>query len=263
MDVIFVFIFGLIVGSFLNALLWRLHSGESVLRGRSKCPKCKHVLGATELMPILSFFIRRGKCLHCGKSISWQYPLVELSTAGLFVIAYMILNFSAQGGSAFGGQFLNLLRVWFVISVMIVIFVYDSKYSLILDKIVYPASAVALLTSPMIYGGTISLQSILLTFAAAAVGGGFFLAQYLISGGKWIGGGDIKLGFLMGLILGFPGIMVALFFSYVIGAAVSLGLVAARRKTMKSQIPFGTFLAIGTVIALFWGEKIFDWYLKY
>jgi prepilin signal peptidase PulO-like enzyme (type II secretory pathway) len=263
---VFIFIFGLVIGSFLNVLIWRLKTGESVVKGRSHCPKCKHVLGFWDLIPVLSFVIQKGKCRYCGGKISWQYPAVELVTAILFVVAYIqIFNFQFSifnEFSIFNFQILNLLRWWFAIAVMIVIFVYDLKYSLILDKVIYPAAAVAFLASPLIYGGTVTWHNFFSVIMAAAIGGGFFLLQYLLSGGKWIGGGDVKMGFLMGLILGIEGILVALFFSYVIGALISLGLVAAGKKSMKSQIPFGTFLATGTIIAMFWGGEIVKWYLR-
>jgi len=265
-SVITVFIFGLIIGSFLNALIWRLHTGESILRGRSYCPKCKHVLAVKDLIPIVSFIVQKGKCRYCGQKISWQYPAVELVTAILFVIAYLISDFRFlifdQFLSSSVFQFFGLLKMWFFIAVMIVIFVYDLKYSLILDKVVYPAIVVAFLTSPFISGQEIWWRSVVDASIAAVIGSGFFWLQYVISKGKWIGGGDVKMGFLMGLVLGVKGILVALFFAYVIGALVSLILVAAKKKTMKSTIPFGTFLAIGTIIAMFWGEAIARWYLR-
>ncbi len=265
MTFVFFFIFGLAVGSFLNALIWRLHIGESILGGRSRCPKCGHILSVRDLIPIASFLIQHGKCRHCGKKISWQYPAVELATAILFVAAYLeIFNFQFTIFNEFSiinFQFLNLLRAWFVIAVMIVIFVYDLKYSLILDKVIYPATVVAFLISPLIDGQG-AWHGVIGALIAAIIGGGFFLAQYLISKGKWIGGGDVKMGFLMGLLLGVRGVLVALFFSYVFGAIISLGLIAFGKKTMKSQIPFGTFLAVGTIIALFWAEPIMRWYLR-
>ena len=155
------------------------------------------------------------------------------------------------------------MRMWFVIAVIVVIFVYDLKYYLILDKVVYPAAVVLFLTNPLIYAGAGEWwRGVLDALIAATIGCGFFLLQYLISRGKWIGGGDVKMGFLMGLILGIKGLLVALFFSYVIGALVGVGLIVIGKKTMKSQIPFGTFLAVGTLIAMFWGEEILKWYLR-
>ena len=255
---VIVFIFGLIFGSFLNVLIWRMHAGESVLTGRSHCSKCRHILGPAELVPVVSFLFQKGKCRHCGKPISWQYPLVELSTAILFLIAYLPydLRFTTY-------NFFLLARSWFIIATLIVIFVYDLKYYLILDKIIYPAAAVVVITLPLIYGGEITWWGILSPLIAGVLGGGFFLLQYVISKGKWIGGGDIKMGALMGLILGIGGLGVALFFAYTVGAIVGLGLVALRKKTMKSQVPFGTFLTAGTVFAMFWAEPILNCYLNF
>lgn len=261
-----VFVFGLAIGSFLNVVIWRLHSGESAFRGRSYCPKCKHRLDFFDLFPIMSFLIQGGKCRYCRKPISWQYPFVEFATGILFAVAYFIsgFDFFAAGGSASVGQFLHLLWLWLVISVMIVIFVYDLKYYLILDKVIYPAIAVAFLASPLLGGENVLWwRAALDCLLAAGLGGGFFLLQYVVSKGKWIGGGDVKIGFLMGLILGIKGLLVALFFSYTIGALFGLVLISFRRKTMKSQLPFGTFLAVGTLIALFWAEPILRWYLNY
>ncbi|MFZ5363973.1 MAG: prepilin peptidase [Patescibacteria group bacterium] len=253
-----VFIFGLIIGSFLNVVIWRLHAGESVLTGQSHCPKCRHKLGPVELIPVLSFLIQKGKCRHCGKSISWQYPLVELSAAILFLFAYLPYDLRLTTYN-----FFLLSREWFIISIMIVVFVYDLKYYLILDKIIYPAAAVIIITLPLIYGGEISWWGLISPIIAAVLGGGFFLLQYVISKGKWIGGGDIKLGALMGLILGLGGLGVALFFAYVAGAIIGLGLVFFGNKTMKSRVPFGTFLAAGTVFAMFFAEPVLNWYLNH
>ncbi len=261
MALIIVFIFGLVIGSFLNVVIWRLHTGESALKGRSYCPKCKHRLDFFDLFPVMSFVIQGGKCRYCRESISWQYPFVELATAALFVMAYVISDFSAEGGLVLGRQLLILLKYWFVVSAMIIVFVYDAKHYLILDKVIYPAAAVAFFASPLL-SGDVWWRGIPDGLLAAAIGGGFFLFQYAVSKGKWIGGGDVKLGFLMGLFLGVKGLLVAFFFSYCLGAVVGLGLVAAGRKNMKGQLPFGTFLAAGTLIALFWAEPILKWYLN-
>lgn len=258
MTLIIVFIFGLIIGSFLNVVIWRMHARESILTGRSHCPKCRHVLGPLELIPIFSFLIQRGKCRHCGKKISWQYPIVEVATGVLFLLVYLPYDLRLTTYN-----FFLLAREWFVISALIVIFVYDLKYYLIPDKIIHPAATIVIITLPLIYDGEISWWGLLGPIVAAILGGGFFLVQYIISKGEWIGGGDIKLGALMGLILGVGGLGVALFFSYVVGAIIGLILVVGKIKTMKSQVPFGTFLAAATVFSMFWGEKILQWYLNF
>ena len=253
---IIVFIFGLVLGSFLNVVIWRTHAKESILTGRSHCPKCRHVLGPAELVPVFSFILQRGKCRHCGKPISWQYPLVELATAVLFLIAYLPYDLRLTAYN-----FFLLARTWFVIATLIVIFVYDLKYYLILDKFIYPAAIVVAATLPFIYGGGLSWWKIFDPLIAAVIGGGFFLLQYLISKGKWIGGGDIRMGALMGLILGIKELFVALFFAYTIGAIFGLVLIAVKKKTMKSELPLGPFLVAGALVAMFWGMEILKWYL--
>jgi len=247
----FIFLFGLIIGSFLNALIWRIRTGDS-LRGRSKCPKCGKQIAWYDNIPVISFLILGGKCRHCHKPISWQYPIVELVTAVLFAYAFY-LNFSALGG-----QFLILkfFRDLFLISVMMIIFVYDLRWYLILDKITIP-SMIILATLNLILGMT--WQNLLLS---SIIGGSFFLVQFIISRGKWIGGGDIRLGILMGVAMGWPRVLVAIFIAYILGSIVGLGLIFFGKKQWGSKVPFGTFLSVATVITLFWGMTIADWYLS-
>ena len=250
---IFVFFFGLIVGSFLNCVIYRLEEGKSFLKGRSFCPDCKHTLSWQDLIPLLSFLILKGKCRYCKKPISIQYPLVELATGILFIL---ILNFSTRPGGV----------ILFVVSCfLIIIFVYDLKHYIIPDKIIYPViivSGIWYFVSGIflnLYTKYEILNTIYSAFGAAA----FFLAIVLVSRGKWMGVGDIKLAFLMGLILGFPNILAALFLAFLIGAIIGVGLIAAQKKTFKSEVPFGPFLVTGTFIALFWGENIINWYLNF
>lgn len=254
----FVFISGLIVGSFLNVVILRLHNGEKIAAARSHCPHCGHKLAARDLWPLLSFVLLRGKCRYCQKKISWQYPLVELATAVLFVV----ITYNYIGGLGARVLFVSFpilfhwLRNLIFACVLLVIFVYDLKWSLILDRVTLPAMAFAFLANWYLGLGVKSL------IIAGLAGLAFFAVQYFISKGKWLGGGDLRLGLLMGLMLGWPKIILAILLSYVIGAIISLGLILAGKKSMKSAIPLGTFLAIGTVIALMWGTSIISWYLN-
>jgi len=246
----FVFLFGLIIGSFLNCLVWRLRTGESLL-GRSYCPKCRKQIAWHDNLPVASFILLSGKCRECGQSISWQYPAVELATGVLFVIAYY-LSYELRVTSY---EFIvQLLRDWFLISVMMVIFVYDLRWYLILDIVTLPACLAVLILNLAL---SFDLWNLLVS---GIIGSGFFLLQFLISGGKWIGGGDIRLGLLMGLALGWPGVIAAIIISYFLGSLVGLGLIAAGKKRWGSEIPLGVFLAAGTIIDLFWQERILDWY---
>lgn len=235
-----VFIFGLIIGSFLNCVIYRLEEDRSFLQGRSFCPHCKHKLGFFDLIPILSFLVLKGKCRYCRKPISWQYPLVELATAVIFVVAFSILH----------SVFHILISAF-----LIVIFVYDLKHYLIPDKVIYPAIGTALIYDLLVFD--------LGTFGAALSAAAFFAAIVLVSQGKWMGMGDVKFAFLMGLILGLPQTLVALFFAFLSGAIIGIGLILSRKKSLKSEVPFGPFLVAGTLVALFWGEGIINWYLSF
>jgi len=237
---------GLLIGSFLNALIFRLYSKESILKGRSKCPQCKKELRALELIPVFSFVVLRGKCKGCQKKISLQYPLVELFTSVLFAIGYLKYGLS-----------LELMSYLVLVSFLVIIFVYDLKHSLILDKVSIPAIIIALLSSIFIFW--LPLWDI---FLGGLIGGGFFFLQHVISKGKWVGGGDIRLGLFMGLLLGWQRVLVALFLAYIVGAIFSLILLASKKKNIKSQIPFGTFLSIATVITMLFGSEIINWYLS-
>lgn len=251
---ILIFILGTIIGSFLNVVICRLKSNESIIKNRSHCVFCDKKLDWFELIPIISFIFQTGKCRKCKKKISWQYPIVELVTGGIFLL---ISNFSARGGPALGWQFTDIINLSFLFIIscfLIVIFVYDLKYYLIPDIIVYPAIVVTFL-----YQLQFSIFNYLL---AGLIGGGFFLTIVLISRGKWMGVGDIKLGFLMGLFLGLNLLLVALSVSFLSGAIISVILLVLKKKQLKSEIPFGPFLIGATFISLFWGSFLSNWYFN-
>ncbi len=263
----FTFLFGLIVGSFLNSIVYRLEIGESFLFKRSYCPHCKHRLAWQDLIPVLSFFFLKGKCRYCQSKISFQYPLVETATGLMFLLIFIFFfppiseaAFFSPGELIF--SFLNLFFYWAITSFLIVIFVYDLKHYIIPDKMIYPAIVLALLfNSQFLFFNEVSKfnLSILSGLGAAA----FFLLIVLLSKGKWMGMGDVKLAFLMGLLLSFPNILIALFLSFFFGAIIGVGLILADKKTLKSEVPFGPFLIVGTFTAMFWGEKIVSWYLSF
>lgn len=253
----FIFIFGLFVGSFLNCVIYRLETGGNFLKGRSFCPHCKHILGWQDLIPIFSFFILKRKCRYCQQPISLQYPLVELATGFLFaLLAQNQLTVNSEQLTIL--DFLNFCYLLTVTCFLLIIFIYDLKHFIIPDKVIYPAILISFLYNLILNSKFLILNSFPVAFGAAI----FFLSIVLISRGKWMGLGDVKLAFLIGLFLGFPNILVGLFFSFLIGAIIGVGLILAKRKTLKSEVPFGPFLVAGTFIALFWGEKIINWYLN-
>ncbi|MFH1226190.1 MAG: prepilin peptidase [bacterium] len=249
--IILSFLLGLAVGSFLNCVIFRLEKGEKFWHGRSHCFSCQKELGFRDLIPIFSFIRQKGRCRFCRKKISWQYPLVELATAVLFS-ATVLLRLDSGLAIAYGWLF----RDWLFIAFLIIIFVYDLKYYLILDKVIVPAIIIALAFN-LILG--LTWQSLVL---GGLIGGVFFLFQFLVSRGRWLGGGDIRLGVLMGAVLGWPGVAIAITLAYFIGSIFSLILLALKKKSWQSQLPLGTFLTIATVITMFWGQEILRWYLN-
>jgi len=260
MDVFFyliIFLLGLCVGSFLNCIIYRLEVGEDFLRGRSYCSKCKTQLGFFDLIPVLSFIFLKGKCRYCSQKISFQYPLVEFFTGLIFVL--LLFQYSEITTLQ---HLLYLAYLLIISSSFIIIFVYDLKHYLIPTKIIYWTIAITLIFN---FQFLISKQFSIFssTIISAAGVGLFFWLIVLISKEEWLGLGDAKLALLLTLFLGFPKILLALFSAFLIGAIIGLILIFLGKKQLKSQIPFAPFLITGTFLALFWGEKIIEWYLKF
>lgn len=252
-----IFILGLVVGSFLNVLIDRIPRDESILYGRSYCEHCKHKLAWYDLIPLLSFLILRGKCRHCLSHISFYYPFVELITGIFFLLIY---NFSSGAGFSFVQQFSNyslltLTYYLFITSALIVIFFTDLKYGIIPDKILYPSIIISFLY--IILNTKYLILPNLISGVAAFF---FFLIIYLITKGRGMGFGDVKLVFFMGIFLGSPKIIYALYLAFLTGAFISLILILCGQKNMKSIIPFGPFLVFSTFIVLFFQEKIMQFF---
>ena len=279
MDIIYllVFILGLIIGSFLNVVICRLETEEKIINDRSRCPHCRRDLVWYDLIPVLSFVFLKGKCRYCGERISWQYPAVEISTGILFL--FLISNIKYQISSQYpisNIQFLDniqypilYLLFWlFIASALIIIFVYDLKHYIIPDKIIYPAIIVTLgfnlfnnFQFPISNFQSIFNYQFSNFLFSAIIAGAFFLSIVIITRGKGMGGGDIKLAFLMGLILGWPLIIVAVFSAFILGSIIGIFLILLGKKKMKSMVPFGPFLVAGTFLSLFWGREIVEWYV--
>lgn len=248
---VFSLIFGMLIGSFINCLAWRLHQEETIF-GRSYCPKCLNKIKWYDNIPLLSFLILKGKCRSCSKKISWQYPMVELATGLLFYLAF----------SFFGPSPIFLIQSFIIISVLVLVFIFDFRWYLIpVSVLLWSALILAIL-------GAIShwfilgyyLFSLVVTVAIAAV---FFGAQYLITKGRGLGEGDIWLGAFLGVAFAnVLEISVAILSAYFIGAIVGISLLATGNKKWGSKLPLGVFLSIGGLIALFWGQEIASWYLS-
>lgn len=271
MLIILGFIIGTILGSFIKTLADRSLEEKS-LNGRSRCPNCKHKLSVVDLIPLVSFIFLQGRCRYCHKSISWQYPIIEIVMGAL--VAYLfwqnapaVLYFSVTNSWWVLG--LQLLFKIFLISALVTLAITDLKQMLIPDRIVLPAIFITLIYL-LILGGYNSIaisypgaiQSLTPYLLSAVSIWLFFMAIILVTRGRGMGGGDSKLGALIGLSLGFPLSLLAIMLAFFLGAGVALILVATGKRHFGQTLPFGPFLVAGTLIALFWGSTILDWYLK-
>jgi prepilin signal peptidase PulO-like enzyme (type II secretory pathway) len=264
---------GLCFGSFVNALVWRLHEQAklatskkkrtkeyqalSLAHGRSMCVYCHHELAAKDLVPVFSWLALRGKCRYCRKPIAWQYPLVELLTTVLFVASYLAWPLRLQGAEW------AMFALWLALLVgFMALIVYDLRWMLLPNRLVFPLFAPAALSVLLRSGINSSFQPILSAFLGVLVGGGIFYLIFQVSAGKWIGGGDVKLGFLLGLILGSgQKAFLLLFVASLLGTLCILPLLATKRIGRTSRIPFGPFLVAGAVVVELWGQRLLDWYL--
>lgn len=243
---IFISFFGACVGSFLNVVVYRLNHNLSPLKGRSFCPRCKKKIPWQDNIPLVSFLFLKGKCRFCHSPISWQYPLVELGTGA---VTYIVFRISYLAGD----DILSTIYYLLITYALIALFVSDFRYRTIPDEIVYPAILISLLYS--IYYTPYTLLT--------GIGAGlFFLALVLATRGKGMGMGDAKLAGLMGLVLGFPGIVVALMLAFLTGAIAGVILVSIGKKHFREHIPFGPFLTSATWISLFWEQTIWRFYLE-
>lgn len=237
---------GLLIGSFLNVVIYRVPRGESIVKPSSHCPVCGHLLRPWELIPILSFLVQRGACGKCHEPIAWRYPAVEILT-GLLFFYTLWLNRGVQDARVF----------WHLvfIALLIALSFIDLDTMRLPDVLVYPLLAIGLLGAAFLSGNPNWLESLL---TAVGSGGAFWLIAKVYPQG--MGFGDVKFVTALGAFLGFPNIILAIFIASLLGSLVGVGMLLLRRSHLKQQIPFGPFLASGALVALFWGERIFELY---
>lgn len=254
------FLIGAAVGSFTSVVIYRLHSGKKgIIRGRSKCPECDTKLSALDMIPIVSYLTLRGQCRYCNSEISYMYPMLELVTGCLFILLFAKFPFLNNVSLNFSIPLLGLYLLYaFYTFILIFTFFFDLRYFKVADEIILPGVLVGLIAT-IAYPQTPHIFDALIGSAIAA---GFFGLQAFISRGKWIGLGDIRVGALMGVILGWKLTIVALIISYLVGSVVSLGVIAKKRQIRGIKIPFAPILVTGTFITIFFGEEILVWYLK-
>lgn len=288
------FLIGLILGSLVDCLALRSLTKESFW-GRSYCDKCKKTLAWYDLIPVISFIFNKCKCRLCGRRLSFEYPLVEITTGILIALLFYqvipsnVINLSLISWTLIGGEV--ILKIITII-VLSAVFITDIKTGLIPDRITYPAIflyliSLCIFTLTKIVIIYISLSNTSLgkyllppysdyfyrhaLIAAMPLGYGvlaafilglFFFSLIVLTKGKGMGGGDFKLSIFIGLVLGIPNAFVGLMLAFLSGSIVGVLLILIGKKQLGQTIPFGPFLSLGALLALFWGDQILDWYLK-
>lgn len=243
---------GLVIGSFLNVVIWRVPRGESIVRPGSHCASCDHPLSARDNVPLLSWLALAGRCRYCGAAVSPRYPLVELVTAGLF--AAMAARFGAH---------LVLLAFLYLAAISVALAAIDLDVQRLPNVLTLPSyvvgGALLGLSALTAHDGGAMLRA---AIGMAALYGGYLLLTVVKPGG--MGWGDVKLAGVLGLYLGFLGwrhLVVGAFLAFLLGGVASVALVVIRRAGRKSRIPFGPFMLAGAVIAVFAGDPVMHWYL--
>jgi leader peptidase (prepilin peptidase) / N-methyltransferase len=241
---------GLVIGSFLNVVIARVPASRSLWKPGSACPGCGAAIAWHDNIPLVSFVALRGRCRRCGIQISWRYPLVEAATAVLFALAYVTFGPTADGVVAA-----------IFLAALLSITVIDLEHQIIPDVITLPGILTGFIAN--VATGRIpwldSLLGIFITggiFWIIAEASAFFMRQ------EGMGGGDIKLGAMLGAFLGWKVALLSVFLSVVVGGTLAVVLIASGIRGRKDPIPFGPFLAAGGAVSLFWGERMVRWYLS-
>jgi len=243
------FIFGLVIGSFLNVCIHRLPASQSIVHPRSRCPQCGHLIRVYDNIPVLSYLILRGRCRDCGARISLRYPVVELLSGA----------FAAMAVARFGLGWQALLMYALIAAFLVITFI-DLDHRIIPDVITLPGIPIGLAASfgPGMISPLESLVGIL------AGGGSLFLVAWgyqLVTQREGMGGGDIKLLAMIGAFIGWKGVLLTIFIASLTGTLAGMALIFRRRGDMKLAVPFGPFLAVGAIAYLFMGPELMSWYL--
>ncbi len=297
MVVILGFILGLVLGSFAKAIADRSLTNRSFW-GRSYCLKCKKTLAWYDLLPVFSYILLKGKCRSCHKKIPIEYFLIEVVMGVLVGFLFwqtfnnlQFLSFNLQFSFQLSTVLLDLILKIFFITILAILFITDIKDMFIPDRVIIPAIKIALLYIIVetvykigylyYYLTRTELGKILLSRSdyfqrhafytaepalyAILTGlgiGAFFFSLIILTRGKGMGGGDVKLGALMGVVLGFPNAAVAVVLSFLTGAIFALALILVGKKRFGEHIAFGPFLVLGSLMVMFWGDKLINWYLR-
>lgn len=257
------FILGLIIGSFLNVVICRLDLAETIIHGRSHCPKCKAQIYWYDNIPVISFVMLRAKCRECMESISWQYPFIEILTGIIFLLVgnYFFEISSVQA-------WVITLFYLVIFSLMIVIIGYDIKFMEIPMAIFWAALIVLIFLYLVVDWNNLKSLSnenfwnffVSNGFLGGIVAAAFFYFLVFVSKERWMGMGDVYVGFLVGFLVGFPNVLVGLLMSFTTGAIFGIMMMILKKGNLKTQIPFAPFLILGGIVTLFLARELGQFY---
>lgn len=251
-------VFGLAIGSFANAAIWRLKNKRDIVHERSECVHCHHTLAWYDLIPIFSWVSLRGKCRYCSKPISWQYPAVELTVALYFVVSYLLWPYEFSSW-----QQIMQFGLWLAFGLgLSILFVYDLRWYLLPDRVTFPLIALGFTAFLVREAVPFEPVRIVIEFVLALVPiAGFYYVLHVISRGEWVGFGDVKLGIFMGLALGWPLALVTLIIANLLACIVTIPGLLTKKLSRTSKVPFGPFLIAGFIASGLCGPSIIKWYM--
>jgi len=256
---VFLGVLGAAMGSFAGAMTWRIHTKRELANDRSECEVCHHKLGVLDLIPIFSWLWLRGKCRYCSKPIGWLPFVAEVAVAAAFVLSYVCwpLGFATW-------QAISLFILWLGYQVALAILVlYDARWMLLPNKIVLPLVAIAFVDAALrvsLLPGAGVVEYVMYAGLGLLPLTGVYGGLYLVSKGRWIGFGDVKLAVFMGVVLGWQKALVAFILANVISFVVVLPGLATGKLARTSRVPFGPFLITAFIIAGLWGDQLIHWY---
>lgn len=290
MITVFILVLGLMIGSFINAFVWRAHEKTvlrnrhsrpnrgsskkldsrvkpenktrlkelSILSGRSMCTKCRHTLKWYDLIPVVSWLTLKGKCRYCKHKITWLYPVVELAFAVALATSFQFWPFEFVSVLDYG-----LFVLWsFILVFMTSLLVYDLKWLELPTEWVYTAGIASVVFVGLSLANGQELAVLRDGIIGAFVLGGLFWCLYQVSSGAWIGGGDVRLGFTIGILLGWQKAIFALSVAAYIGTVIVFIAIVLGKYKKRMKLPFGPLLIAGWYISFLWGQDVIDWYLR-
>ena len=250
-EIILIFILGLIVGSFSNVCIYRIPRNESIIYPVSHCPKCRSSILPKDNIPLISYILLKGRCRNCKSKISIQYPMVELITGLIYLIIYLTYGLSIQ----------SLIYIILSSALTIIAFI-DLNEQIVPDVISLPGIVIGFIISFFV-----PYISFINSALGVVVGGGIILitglAGSVIFKKEAMGGGDVKLAAMIGAFLGWRYIVISLFLGFFLGALAGIILIISKIKSREDVVPFGPFIVLGSFFTLLWGEKIITWYIGF